>query len=151
MTHDSESSAARVEPVTNFMRNAWEPIAVPRWAITLKYLLFSAAGISAFFSGVTTLDLSTPQGYVPIWAAFMSLGAILGTIGSLRPKWGWIEAIGASIIFAFLIVLVFLVFGRGSTAAAFLLLIVNVLPGVRAFFLVSRIILSKVRRDEWRL
>lgn len=138
-------------PVENFMRNAWEPIAVPRWAITLKYLLFSAVGMAAFFAGVQTLDLSTPAGYVPIWAAFMSLGALLGVIGSFRPIWGWIEAIGASILFSFLIVLTFLVLERGALTVGLLLIIINVLPGVRAFFLTTRIVLSLSRREEWKL
>lgn len=145
------SKPEHADAVTNFMRNAWEPIAVPRWAITLKYVLFSAVGLAAFFAGVQTLDLSTPAGYVPVWAAFMSLGAILGTVGSFRPKWGWVEAIGASILFAFLIVLTVLVFDRGALTVGLLLVIVNVLPGVRAFFLVTRIVLALSRREEWKL
>lgn len=139
------------DAVRHFMRNAWEPIAVPRWAITIKYLLFAACGLSAFFSIIQTLSLATPEGYIPIWAACMSFGAALGAAGSLRPKWGWIEAIGASIVFAFLIVLAVLIFARGSVPVGILLVVVTVLPGVRATFLVARISLSIIHRQEWRL
>lgn len=140
-----------VDAVTNFMRNAWEPIAVPRWAITLKYLLFAACGISAFFSVIQTLDTATPEGYIPLWAACMSIGAIIGAVGSFRPKWGWVEAVGALIVFAFLIVLTFLIFARGSIPVGILLLIVTVIPGVRAIFLGARIALSWARRETWQL
>lgn len=139
------------DPVRNFMRNAWEPIAVPRWAITMKYLLFAACGLSAFFSVIQTLSLATPDGYLPIWAGCMSLGAAVGAFGSLRPKWGAIEAVGASILVAFLVVLTYLVFERGSVPVGILLLIVNILPGVRAVFLWARIALSMIYRKDWEL
>lgn len=136
---------------TNFMRNAWEPIAVPRWAITLKYLLFFACGLSAFVSVIQTLSLATPDGYIPVWAACMSFGAGLGAVGSFRPRWGAVEAVGASIVVAFLVVLTFLVFARGSVPVGILLVIVTVLPAVRAFFLVTRLVLAYTFRDEWKL
>lgn len=147
-----ESQGGRVaDPFTNFLRNAWEPIAIPRWAITLKYLLFTAAGLSAFVSLVRTLSDATPEGYIPIWAAFVTGGALLGAFGSFRPKWGWIEALGAWVLVSFLIVLTALVFARGAVTVGILLLIVTVLPGVRAAFLLIRIALSFSRRQEWRL
>lgn len=139
------------DALINFLRNAWEPIAVPRWAITIKYLLFTACGVSAFFSVIQTLSLATPEGYIPVWAACMSVGAVLGAVGSLRPKWGWVEAVGASIVVAFLVVLTVLVFARGSVPVGILLIIVTVLPAVRALFLTARIALSYLDREEWPL
>ena len=138
-------------PVDNFLRNAWEPIAVPRWAITLKYVLFAACGFSAFFSVIQTLDLATPDGYIYIWAACMSFGAVIGAIGSFRPKWGFIEAIGAAIVFSFLIVLTVLMFARAAIPIGFLLLIITIIPGVRAGFLGIRIALAMIYRESWKL
>lgn len=144
-------SAPSTGAVTNFMRNAWEPIAVPRWAITLKYIGFTIAGVIAFVEGVETISLATPEGYEPIWAGFVVLGALVAAVGSLRPKWGCVEAIGASVIVSFLIVLDALVFARGAAAVGTLLIIVTILPGVRAAFLIARLSLSWSKREAWKL
>lgn len=121
----------------HFMRNAWEPIAVPRWALSLKYALFIVVGLVAFIVGVPTLDITTFYGYTPVWSGFVAIGGILAFIGSLRPSWGIFEAVGASIVVAFLVVLIAALVVHGSLSVAILLLVVCIIPAVRAAFLVT--------------
>jgi hypothetical protein len=124
--------------VDYFIRNAWEPIGIPRWAVSLKYFLFAIVGAVSYFVGQPSLDLTTFSGYTPVWSAFVCAGGLIGFFGSLRPRWAALEAIGAVITVAFLSVLVLSFFIRGSLAVGILLTIVTVLPGTRAGFLVTR-------------
>lgn len=119
----------------NFVRNAWEPIAIPRWTVAVKYALFIVVGLATFITGLPTLSLTTFNGYEPIWAGFVGFGGILGFIGALRPRWGGIEAFGAAILVSFLAVLIVALTSRGSTSVALLLVVVCVVPAVRAVFL----------------
>jgi len=121
----------------HFMRTAWEPIAVPRWALTIKYLMFVIVGLAAFIVGSPTLSLVTFAGYEPVWAAFVALGGILGFIGTLKPVWGYIEAIGGSVLVSFLAVLILSLIFRDAFVVAFLLINLCVIPTVRAVFLIS--------------
>lgn len=52
-----------------------EPIILPRETLFAKYLILAAFGVAAFESGVPTLDITTPSGYVPIWAVVITLAA----------------------------------------------------------------------------
>src|SRR5690242_18044786 len=112
----------------HFVRNAWEPIAVPRWALTLKYLFFVITGLTTFFVGSPTLSLVTFAGYEPIWAAMVALGGALGFIGTLKPKWGHIEAIGGATLVSFLAVLIASLAYRESYVVALLLTNLCVVP-----------------------
>lgn len=123
-----------------FMRNAWEPIAIPRWALSAKYFLFTLAGFVAFEIGAPSIRFTTPQGYEPIWAAFVAGGGLLAFLGSLRPKWSAAEAIGGSFLLAFLAVLIVAVFIRGQYAVSLLLVVTYVVPATRIGFLVTRFI-----------
>jgi hypothetical protein len=121
----------------HFVRNAWEPIAVPRWALNIKYMLFVVAGIAAFIVGSPTLSLVTFTGYEPIWAAFVAFGGVLGFIGAFKAAWGYIEAIGGSVIVSFLAVLIVSLIFRDAFVVAFLLINLCVVPTVRSVFLIS--------------
>ena len=125
------------------MRNAWEPIAIPRWAITAKYLAFVVVGVHAFVSGVPSLDLTTPDGYAPIWAGVIAFFAAVGAVGSLKPKWQWglAECIGAFFLVCFLGVLIWSFWVRGSWGTGEILLIATMLPAVRAGFIATRLAL----------
>jgi hypothetical protein len=138
ITELRDAYAVHRSAVDYFIRNAWEPIGIPRWAVSVKYFLFIAVGTLSYFVGQPSLDLTTFSGYTPIWSLFVGVGGFLGFIGSLKPRWAAWEAIGAVLTVSFLAVLVLSFFIRGSLAVGILLTIVTVLPGTRAGFLVTR-------------
>lgn len=115
----------------------WEPSVIPRWVLVLKYLLFVVVGVLAFAAGVQTLDLTTFRGYEAIWAGAVAVFAVIGFIGSFTSRLDKIEALGGVGLVSFLMVLVFAVAGRGSYSVALLLLIVTLLPAVRAGYILA--------------
>lgn len=137
MLYDWDKNQRHSSARINFVRNAWEPIAIPRWAVSLKYAMFVIVGALTFILGLPTLSLYTFTGYEPIWAGFVALGGVIGFVGSLRPLWGWLEALGGFILVAFLAVLILALCLRGSTTVALLLGIVCIVPTVRSVFLLA--------------
>jgi hypothetical protein len=129
-----------------FSRNAWEPIVIPRWALVLKYALFSLTGILTFIVGQPTISLLTFNGYEPIWAGIIGLSGLIAAIGALRPRWGALEAWAVTTLLSFMTVLIIGLVHRGSETTALLLLITYIVPLVRLSYLVVRYIYSKTGR-----
>lgn len=127
---------------SSFARNAWEPITVPKWALTIKYLLFCIIGAISFISYIPVLDLTTPTGYITIWAGGLALGGLLGFIGSLESSTiaTIIEAIGAFFVVTFLFVLIISYASFGVISVALLMALIMVLPGVRTAALINKLI-----------
>lgn len=111
------------------------PVLFPRWTLTAKYFMFIITGILGFLAGVPTLDLTTFYGYAPIWCAGISIAGLISFIGSLKPHWWWLEAIGSVPLTGFIAVLVVGVCIRGSYAVGMLLLMTLVVPLTRAVVL----------------
>lgn len=138
------------------MRRLWTavrgaPIIVPRWMLTAKYALFVALGVVAGIAGIPTLSLTTWEGYTTIWAVLLAVGAAVAAVGSLRVRCEPAEAAGATVVVALLsayaigaMVLAVGSADSGRAALAIVLLIVTLLPAVRAVPLLLRV---GVRRD----
>jgi hypothetical protein len=129
--------------VEHFIRNAWEPIVIPRWALVLKYLLFMLAGALTFIIGQPTISLTTFNGYEAIWAGIIALSAFAAAIGALRPKWAALEAAGCGTLLSFMTVLLIGLVHRGAATTALLLLVTYIIPASRAGFLIARFIYTK--------
>ncbi|RFA14549.1 hypothetical protein B7R21_06280 [Subtercola boreus] len=55
-----------------------------RWVYLGKYLFFALFGVVAAIRGAPSLDLSTPDGYRPIWAVFIVIASLGCLYGCLR-------------------------------------------------------------------
>lgn len=69
------------------LRPDLSPIKVPRWVFLVKYAAFTAFGFYAAIAGTPTFDLSTPEGYRPIWAAFVVATAFATFVSCLFGWW----------------------------------------------------------------
>lgn len=63
------------------------PVKVPRWVFLLKYAGFATFGVYAVISGTPTFDLTTPEGYRPVWAAAVIVTAAVCFIACLFGWW----------------------------------------------------------------
>lgn len=72
-----------------------EPLFIPRWLLGAKYVGFTCLGIVSLIYGIPTLDLSTFQGYVTLWAMALLLSSLLALFGSRRKRYERAEAWGA--------------------------------------------------------
>lgn len=130
---------------------AREPITIPRWALSLKYLGFVALGVATSFAGVPSLQEATWRAYTIYWAAALTVVAVFAALGSLRAEWEAIEKWGAvgisSILSAYTfasIVITSHMFETGDPGApgrvAFTIIlgIINMLPIGRSISLLRR-------------
>ena len=133
---------------TRFERWAWSPILAYRVGLTLNYLGALFFGVSAFFAGVPAFRLTAPEGWTPIWALVLSVGAILAAVGSISDvqKHRIFELLGSMAVFLTLAVYAVILLGfayvvgdadSAAVGAAFVAL--GVQPGVRLAWLVSQV------------
>lgn len=80
-----------VAPKSRWSIWAWSPVVVLRVALALTYIMYIYAAIIAFIAGVPVLDLTTPNGYLPLWAFVLGASALVGAIGSLTDRWQNVE------------------------------------------------------------
>jgi hypothetical protein len=86
-----------------------EPLHIPRWVLILKYIGFAYFGGVSAYLGVPRLDLTTPDGYRPVWAAVIVV-ASLWSLGALilgKPKVErWTVGVLVSFLFAYVYAIV---------------------------------------------
>lgn len=130
-------------------------VAAYRVGLVLSYVAMMYFGASALMAGVPAFDVTTPEGWTPIWSSVVILGGMIGAVGSLRAGaepitrevkiFNAIETTGAIMLFlalgTYAAVLLILGFGysspgRVSGGAGFIALGIN--PTVRMLWLTFR-------------
>jgi hypothetical protein len=134
--------------LTRFEKWAWSPITAFRLGLTLTYLVTIFFGVSAFIAGIPTFDILAPEGWTPIWASAMVVGAIVGACGSVsdRKIFQRIELGGAWSLFVttgiYAACLLILAYGSGDVnraAAGAGFVVLGVTPAVRMLWLMSQL------------
>jgi hypothetical protein len=115
-----------------------EPVTIPRWALTGKYGFFLLLAALSFFRGMTTLDLTTPESYLPLWAGAVGLGAAVAVPSSLSPKTEFVERWAAAWIAGWLSVVAVNSFLINSGSGWLFIVLVTLLPAGRALSLFSK-------------
>jgi hypothetical protein len=82
---------------------AWSPVIVLRVALVATYLGYVYSGIIAFMVGVPVFDLTTPPGWTPIWAALLTISALVSAVGSVSDRWQKIERWASLLLAALLL------------------------------------------------
>ena len=59
-------------------------VAAYRIGLVLGYLAMIYFGVSAYFTGISTFQFTTPEDWTPIWSIVVVLGGAVGSFGSLR-------------------------------------------------------------------
>lgn len=126
---------------------AWsrEPIVVPRWMLTAKYIGFVILGLLSSIGGIPTISHATFGSFT----TFMSIGlvavSVAGTITSFRRDWESVEKWAALSIAAFLatwaVAAIWAALAEmdlGRAASAFAVLLLAMLPASRSFGLMTR-------------
>lgn len=123
------------------------PVIVPRWMLTAKYFGFIILGaFSAFSGGLRTLNVVTDELYPTLWSfGVITLGAV-ALVGSLREKWEchvekWASLVLFGLLLSWAFGSMFIAFNEGDLAratGAFAILLLSMLPGVRAFSLLRQ-------------
>lgn len=124
-------------------RSFREPLHIPRWILLLKYLGFAFFGVVAYNVGVPRLDLTTPEGYRPIWAAAIVLFALTAALFLIiqKPNLERISLVG---LVGFLGVYIYAITqaaldgGEGYKALASVLWLLIVFPAGRFVALLPR-------------
>lgn len=138
--------------LTRFEVWAWSPIAAFRVGLTTTYLATIYFGISALIAGVPTFNILAPNGWTPIWAGVLVLGAMVGSIGSISDShlFRRIELGGAWALFVtigiYAVCLLILAYAHGDTnraAAGSGFVVLATAPGVRMLWLMSQLGRSK--------
>jgi hypothetical protein len=63
------------------------PIIVPRWLLTVKYLGFVILGILTLIGGIPSLQLFTFDGYTTFWAIAVITVGVGAAVGTFRGSW----------------------------------------------------------------
>lgn len=129
-----------------------EPLILPRWMLTAKYVFFVILGILAAISGVPSFDLTTWAGYTTPWSLGVTLSASIAAFASLHEsrerqleKWSSLTLVAlfcAYLVAAWLLTLA--EFELGRVIFCWLVTGVTMLPAVRAFDLLRRYGLRRV-------
>lgn len=134
--------------LTRFELWAWSPITAFRLGLTATYLATIYFGISALIAGIPAFNLTAPNGWTPIWASLVTLGAMVGAIGSIsdRHLFRRLELGGAWTLFVtigiYAVVLLLLAYGAGDpnrAAVGAVLVVCGVTPAVRMVWLMSQL------------
>lgn len=80
-----------VAPKSRWSIWAWSPVVVLRVALALTYLMYVYAAVIAFIAGVPVLNLTTPEGYLPVWATILGVSSLVSAVGSLTDRWQQVE------------------------------------------------------------
>jgi hypothetical protein len=115
-----------------------EPVTIPRWALTAKYGFFLILAALSFFRGMTTLDLTTPASYLPLWAGAVAVGALVALPASLFAAAEPLEKWAAAWIAGWLSVVAVNSFFINSGSGWLFIVLVTLLPAGRALSLFSK-------------
>lgn len=66
--------------------HAWasSQVAAYRVGLVLGYAAMMFFGSTAYYAGIPTFTFTTPEGWTPIWATAVVIGAFVASVGSLR-------------------------------------------------------------------
>lgn len=136
----------------HFERFFAEPLVIPRWMLTAKYLFFVVLGILASIAGIPSFDLTTWVGYTTPWSAGVVIAATIAAYASLTPererqleKWSAVALVsflGGYVIAAW--ALTFFEWNLNRVIFSWIVVGVTMLPSVRAFDLLRRYGLRRV-------
>lgn len=124
-----------------------DPIVVPRWMLTVKYIGFVILGGVSSIAGAPSLERTTWNGYVAGWSLILMTVSLVAALGSTRRSWEalekWFGLCVASLMTAYAASAVYLAFTDGADAIlrwafAVVLTMVTLLPWVRAVSLLRR-------------
>lgn len=127
--------------------DAWskEPIHVPRWMLTAKYVSFAVLGALAVWSGIPTLQVVTFDAFTTGWAALLVLASILAAVFSFRREWEegekWASLVVSSLLATWgsaAVIRAIIEQDVGRVAGAFAVVIIAMLPSARALGLLRR-------------
>lgn len=147
-TTERKPDAKEPRQLTRFELWAWSPILAFRFGLALGYLAMIYFGVSAFIAGIPAFELTAPTGWTPIWATVVTIGAMLGAIGSISDRhiFRRLELAGAWSLFItvgiYAVVLLLLAYGAGDAgraAVGAVLVAVGVAPAVRMVWLMSQL------------
>lgn len=123
----------------------WSPIIVLRVGLVAIYLLYVYASVIAFLAGVPIFDLTTPQGYTPIWAALLGASAVASAIGSITDRWQKVERWATLVLSAMLLTYIvpmnvvgFLEQDASRQFVGVIAMIAGVMPIVRFVYLAAQ-------------
>ena len=92
-----------VRQKNRFTAWAWSPIIVLRVSLVATYLVWVFASAIAFIDGVPIFNLTTPQGWTPVWATVLGTSAIVSAIGSLADRWQKLEKWSSMVLSAMIL------------------------------------------------
>lgn len=134
-----------IHPQSAFARWAWGPAIVLRVSLVIIYGLYAYGALIAFLVGVPIFDLTTPQGWTPVWAVLLGVSALVCMIGSIKDEWQRTErwaALGLSAaILAYIVPLHLVGYLEGDLSRQFIAVIATiagVLPIGRFVYLVAQ-------------
>lgn len=120
------------------------PIEIPRWVLTLKYILFVFIGVTVFVTSSPSLDITTWDGYTPFWSIAVIVSSFASMVGSLSPTFEvlerWSVVTLSSLLIGYAAAPLKLVLEGDTDRAAYsvLALTLAVLPTARAAMLIHR-------------
>lgn len=122
-----------------------DPLVIPRWLLTAKYIAFAVLGFLVLLGGLPTLDLLTFSGYTVVWSLTMMAASLWGAYYSLNEQGEPRERWGSLIVFALLFTWAVAAIVRavvegdlGRISGSFSVMVISMLPGVRAFDLLRK-------------
>lgn len=124
---------------------AWSPIIVLRVALLITYGLYVYFAVISFIAGVPVFNLTTPEGYTPVWAVLLGIAALIAAIGSIADRWNhwerWASLVVSSLMLTYVGSLNAIAFIAGDVtrqAVGGAVAIGLVLPMCRFFWLASQ-------------
>lgn len=122
-----------------------DPLVIPRSLLTAEYVGFAILGFLVLLGGLPTLDLFTFEGYTAVWAGAMLLSSLWGAYYSLSEAGEKREKLGAYGGFILLFTWAIAALLRAlffepdidRLSGAWSVLLISMLPGVRAFGLMK--------------
>lgn len=122
-----------------------DPLVIPRSLLTAKYVGFAILGFLVLLGGLPTLDHFTFEGYTDVWAGAMLLSSLWGAYYSLSEAGERREKRGAYGVFILLFTWAIAALLRAlffepdidRLSEAWSVLLISMLPGVRAFGLMK--------------
>lgn len=122
-----------------------DPLVIPRSLLTAKYIGFAVLGILVLLGGLPTLDLLTFEGYTALWGILLTGASLWGAYFSLSEEGEQREKTGAYGVFVLLFTWAIAALFRAlffepdidRLSGAWSVLLISMLPGVRAFGLMK--------------
>lgn len=119
---------------------AWwnAPIAVPRWAFTVMYVLFIIIGSGLLVAGSIPLDeISGPIPRI-VWAGVVVASSLVAALGSVAPRMEPLERWSSVVLTLAFIFYAVVALSTGRSGGVLIVLLAVILPGSRALSLLPR-------------